>query len=228
MNRLVLVNNGQNETGAQQLDTGDEGEEYQFLLVIIILIVVTIIVGLLAMFIIIRRGRMKIKEYVPEGRIEPLEEVEARLKPALAAGAPIQHAQLPSAPGVAIAAGIPGLPPAMPIAGAPTPATTPMPLPAATPAAGPGLPALPPATPQAAAAAAATAPAPTPTTAQPPEPRVGYGLYSPQAPSAQPVNVDQAGGYQPQPPAKPAESPEPASQATETKPTDTTDEKESN
>ena len=173
MNRLVLVNNGLNATGSQQLDTGDKGKENQFLYIIIILIVIIIIIGLLAMFIIIRRGRLKIKEFVPEGRIEPLEDVEARLKPALAAGTPIQHAQLAPAPGATAGARFPGLPPATVVPGTPTPTAAPMPLPAAGAAAGPSVnvPALPPANAQ-------------------------YGLYSPQAPAAQPVNLDQRGGYQ--------------------------------
>jgi hypothetical protein len=159
-NRQVEVDNVENVTGTSGSIKRDDSKEINWIAMsIIIMIVVLLVIGLLVMFMIIRRSKKQIMEYVPDGRIEPLEEVEARLRPELGAGVSIEHMPLPPATGIATGTGM--VAPALP---APVQTTTIMPaLPAVnqpSPAMG-GLPALPPAQPQ-------------------------YGLYSPQpaAPAA--------------------------------------------
>jgi hypothetical protein len=189
VNRKVEVKNGINDTSKEASGAQDKDDEINYvLLTIIALIVAMIIVGLAGMGLIIRRGRKQIREYVPDGRLEPLADVEAKLRPTLGQGVSIEHAPaLPAAPattGGSIAA--PALPAATPIATATPSAAVPS-LPAATTVtdtAGTGtsaaLPALPPAT------ATATA-----------EPADKYGLYSPQAKIAQPIPPVATPKYQP-------------------------------
>lgn len=139
------------------------------------------------MFLIIRRSKKRIMEYVPEGRIEPLEEVEARLRPELGAGVSIEHMPLPPASTAAGSSGaLPALPSAAPISTSTTTMAIARPaLPSTTDStnADPGkaLPALPPAKAQS---------------------ESSYGLYSPQAGKATPASAAQvpltsAGGYKP-------------------------------
>ena len=98
VNRLIDVNNGINGTAAASGDTTEGGGELSLLSIgIVALITIIIILGLIVMFVIIQRGNSRIKEYVPDGRIEPLEEVEAKLKPALVPKAAPEYAQLPVA-----------------------------------------------------------------------------------------------------------------------------------
>ncbi|MCK5562313.1 MAG: hypothetical protein KAJ51_17065, partial [Thermoplasmata archaeon] len=187
VNRKVEVKNGIGDEIIEDPGKQDKDEEINYvLLMIIVLIVAMIIVGLAGMGLIIRRGRKQIREYVPDGRLEPLTDVEAKLRPALGQGVSIEHAPaLPAAPagvtGVPMAT--PGLPPAMPIATPTT--TTAMPMIPTLPAAAPpvgmgtGLPALPPAT------------------------GVNYGIYSPQAAPAQSVPPVATAKYQPAPGATP-------------------------
>jgi hypothetical protein len=199
MNRLILINNGINDTATDSSKStkGTEGENVYWL-IIVGLIALIIVIGLLVMAFIVNRGKKQIKEIIPDGRIEPLEEVEAKLKMELGpAPGTTPHAALPAAP--TAAATIPGLPPA-------TTSTVriaqPLSLPSAEPS-GAALPALPPAI------------------AKPAEPSTGdlgssYDLYKLEATDTQPVSLTSAGGYQPPQPqhAQPAQQPPPAAAAT--------------
>jgi len=126
----------------------DESSENPYWLPIISLIVLILVIGLLIMLAIVRRGNRKYKEYVPEGSMDDLVDLETRLRPALGPGVSIEHQPLPAASG-AMAIGAPALPASVPIVQA-----SPYSLPSAGgtvagPATGPtqGLPALPPAAP---------------------------------------------------------------------------------
>jgi hypothetical protein len=202
VNRRVDVLNGKNATGPSTSSKRDESKEINWVAVsIIATIVVLLVIGLLVMFLIIRRGRKKILEYVPEGRIEPLEDVEARLRPQLGPGVSIEHMPLPPAPSGVGTAAMPALPSA-PATITPTHPTLPAAAPVtAAPAAIPSLPALPPATSGG-----------------------GYGLYAQQSttptPAAAPMPVTPAGGYKPPATSEPIATAKPA---TESKPEEKTE-----
>jgi hypothetical protein len=168
LNVKVDVNNGINVTPDDIISESQDPEIDIVWLGIIIMIVVVIIIGLMVVAVIVSKGKKRMQEYVPDGRMEPLETVEAQLRPALGAGPATQpHAALPAA-SAAHTAGVAALPAAGVTSITPTVPTLPS---ASQPAA--AVPALPPAG------------------------GSGYGLYSPQAETAQPVSVSPAGSYQP-------------------------------
>jgi hypothetical protein len=185
-NRQVEVDNGVNVTGESGIIKKDNSKDINWVTMsIIILIVVLLIIGLLVMFLIIRRSKKRIMDYVPDGRIEPLEEVEARLRPELGAGVSIEHAPLPPSSAAGASGALPALPSAAPISASGTTLTMAKPaLPSTTTSTGGPVatrPALPPAKAHADSADGGEG---------------GYGLYSPKAAS---VPVTSAGGYAPKP-----------------------------
>lgn len=72
-----------------------------------VLIIVIVILGVLIVVGIVTRSNRRVKEYIPDGRMEPLADLEAMIKPVLGPGVSIEHAPLP---GVAPRQ-VPGLPP---------------------------------------------------------------------------------------------------------------------
>jgi hypothetical protein len=161
--RTIYVENG--ITGIQdKTEATDEGDvDNTVWLISILLIVVIVVLSLIIIASIVRRGKSKVNEYVPDGRMEPLDELERAVTPALAPGAAAVQPGLPSAPAPAPAATLP--PAAVPGTGAPA-ATQPA-LPPPTPQAPSSTP-TPTATPaqvqvQAPALPPHTAPTPTPT-----------------------------------------------------------------
>jgi hypothetical protein len=212
MNRLISVKNGINETAGDSADaTKDSEEDYTLLYSIIGLIAVIIIIGILVIFSMVRRAKKKVKEYVPDGRIEPIEDLEARLKPELGPGVSIEHAPLPAAPAGGFAPQLPPMPMAagMGVGAGVVQPVTPLTLPPAAitttePSGTGGVPALPPAQAHVQAQAApATADADTATKGE------SYGVYSaqPTGPS-QPVTLPKKGSYQAPPAAKPKTRPD--------------------
>jgi hypothetical protein len=201
LNRKVEVYNGANATVVPKVDTTKKTEELDMLLIsLLILIVVIILIGLLVLVTLVRRGNRRVKEYVPSGELEPLDQVEARLRPSLGPGVSIEHAPLPPAKvaGTAgAAAAAPSLPPSTATATTVIPTTHA--LPSATPVAASaqpqaiasGVPALPPAQ---LGQVPTVSPAPAKTDGN-------YGLYAPQATPAQPAFPVSAQSYQPTQPA---------------------------
>jgi hypothetical protein len=90
-----------------------------------ILIIIVIILGVLVVVGLITRANKRVREYVPDGRMEPLDDLEAMVKPALGPGVSIEHQPLPAGPPTQA----PGLPPVQ--AASPYAATAPPTLPAA-------------------------------------------------------------------------------------------------
>jgi hypothetical protein len=230
LNRKVEVFNGENATVTEQVDTTKKTEEMDMLLIsLLILIVVIILIGVLVLVTLVRRGNRRVKEYVPSGELEPLEQVEARLRPSLGPGVSIEHAPLPPATvtGAGITTAAPSLPAAGPMAGTAAMPMAHAALPAAAPvtagvtaAPTPGLPALPP------AQLAPTAPAPTAPATQA-QTGGSYGLYSPQAKPAQSAIPAATPAYKPGAPI-PTATTTPAKPAQPAKPEDDTSENESN
>jgi hypothetical protein len=194
VNRLISVKNGINETAGKSTEAADEADEdYSLLYVIVGLIVIIIIIGLLVIFSMVRRAKKKVEEYVPDGRIEPIEDLEARLKPELGPGVSIEHAPLPAAPAGGLAPQLPPMPvTGVGVAGGVVRPVTPLTLPPAaiittdSPA---GTPALPPARAQAQASPTAAATA-AGTKGE------GYGVYTAQPGPSQPVTLPEKGSYQ--------------------------------
>jgi hypothetical protein len=230
----VKVSNGINATMERESGPEKEADNFYWFLSLS-LIAVIVIISLLLLSALILRGRKKVREYVPEGRVdESLEQVEATLKRELSP-APAMHAPLPAGPAAM-------MPSAAQLPPPDTMAVVPLGLPAAggtgvgagAVAVGPaGLPALPPAaqTSPAPAAAAPAAPAPAPAAvaapAAPAAPAAAaggnYGLYSPNPPSATSsttpvVHASGSGRYSAASPAAPAAPLASAKPATPAKP----------
>jgi hypothetical protein len=204
LNIKVDVKNGQNATEVKDPETSEETPEIDMVwLGIIIMIVVVIIIGLMVVAVIVSKGKKRMQEYVPDGRMEPLENVEAELRPALGVGpAAAQHAALPAAGTTSQTIGVAALPAAGVTSITPTAPTLPS---ASQPVA--SVPALPPAG------------------------GSGYGLYSPQTQAATPVSVSPAGSYQPATTVTPttpitAATTSPTQSATSTSPASETEKKE--
>jgi hypothetical protein len=140
--RMVVVDNGINTTNLQSGPLDAEKEDNTAWIIASILILIVVVLGLLVVASIVTRGKKKVHEYIPDGRMDPLDDLEAAVKPALGPGVSIEHAPLPGAAPAAAAS----LPP-VPAAGAGATPGAAMPLPAAQiPGApvGAPLPALPP------------------------------------------------------------------------------------
>jgi hypothetical protein len=72
-----------------------------------ILIIIVVILGVLVVLGLVTRANKRVREYVPDGRMEPLDDLEAMVKPALGPGVSIEHQPLPAGPPTQT----PGLPP---------------------------------------------------------------------------------------------------------------------
>ena len=105
--RVVTVFNNITIKGGEKDEVTEDSSIWTFA---IILIVVVLILGILVVIGLVFRGGKKVKEYVPDGRMEPLDDLEALVKPALGPGVSIEHQPLP--PGTPSHAQVPGLPPA--------------------------------------------------------------------------------------------------------------------
>ena len=173
LNVEVDVKNGINGTPSKNLVSESQGHEIDMLwLGIIIMIVIVIIIGLMVVAVIVSKGKKRMQQYIPDGRMVPLEDVEAQLRPTLGVG-PVTapHAALPAVGTTASPYGVA----ALPAVGVTTITPTAPTLPSATQPMATAIPALPPAGGSSG----------------------GYGLYSPQAQTTQPVSVSPTGGYQP-------------------------------
>jgi hypothetical protein len=103
--RVVTVFNNITITADDQGEVTEDSSIWTFA---IILIIVVLILGILIVIGLVFRGDKKVKEYVPDGRMAPLDDLEAMVKPALGPGVSIEHQPLPpGAPGHAQAPGLP-------------------------------------------------------------------------------------------------------------------------
>jgi hypothetical protein len=123
--KIVVVHNNQTLDVGGETDT--ETQDDPIWTIASILIIVVIILGILIVFGLVTRANKKVREYVPDGRMEPLDNLEAMVKPALGPGVSIEHAPLPAA----TPAQVPGLPPVQPASPYGGAAAAPAPLPAA-------------------------------------------------------------------------------------------------
>ncbi len=140
--RLVFIDNGINASAGGSLKADESDEFGQIWYMVILFAVIMIIVCSLIALAIWKGGKKKISEYVPDGRMEPLDNLEVAVKPELGPGVSIEHAPLPAAPGTTTA--LPSLPAAVTSVTPITPQQLP-PAQGVSPASGTSLPALPPA-----------------------------------------------------------------------------------
>jgi hypothetical protein len=111
--RIITINNSVEGSLINDQTTTDAEEDYTGWIIAVILVVIIIILSLIVMYSIISRGRKRVEEYVPDGRMESLDDLERAVTPALAPGSAIgAHHALPSAAPVSV----PTLPP---VAGGP-------------------------------------------------------------------------------------------------------------